>query len=541
MVQFRPQAREIIAKIVYYGPPLGGKTTNLQTLYQGYPQSTRGDLVVVPTTGDRTIFFDFLPLYAGTLRGMQLRVQLYTVPGQVHYNATRQVVLRGVDGVVFVADSQREAMPANLESWRNLRENLLLQGLTLPEVPHVVQYNKRDLPGAIPLEELDESINEFNAPFFESVATVGIGVEETLQAIVKLVARSLRDRFQMGAETPITQPVPLPPRPTPPPGRPPLGRAGDTVPRQPRAAAAPPTPSAPPKVPPVPPPPAVPPAPSARTAAPRAEPTAHAPAGPAVVTAKPATPSPPPAAPMPRPAPSRQATFIPEPPPPAAFTFATSHPAPPPIDVEPDLELALPTPPQRPSEPLGGPDFDLALPTPTGPPPRASELEVFETPGVARGADAGVASPLGQPPPLELGLDELEALVEPALQPVGPPAPAFGRAAAPAAGGVPFEEAEPALEVFSVAASLDEPFALGASPSDLGGADVFALAPAPAPPSREMETAIVEKVVPKVLAQYGEVRELELEIPVPAQWVGGKRMTVQLRLTLVPREDDHGE
>ena len=144
MVQFRPKPREIIAKIVYYGPPLGGKTTNLRTLYKGYPADTRGELVVVPAGGDRTIFFDFLPLDAGRLRGMKLRVQLYTVPGQVHYNATRQIVLRGVDAVVFVADSQRELMRSNRDSWENLKNNLLLQGLTLSDLPHVLQYNKRD-------------------------------------------------------------------------------------------------------------------------------------------------------------------------------------------------------------------------------------------------------------------------------------------------------------------------------------------------------------------------------------------------------------
>ncbi|MDI9621481.1 MAG: GTPase, partial [Acidobacteriota bacterium] len=198
MVQFRPQAREIIAKIVYYGPPLGGKTTNLRTLYKGYPADTRGELVVVPAGGDRTIFFDFLPLDAGTLRGMKLRVQLYTVPGQVHYNATRQIVLRGVDAVVFVADSQRELMRSNRDSWEDLKNNLLLQGLTLADLPHVLQYNKRDLSDILPIEELDAGINEYNAPFFEAVATVGIGVEETLQNVVKLVARSLRDRFKLG-------------------------------------------------------------------------------------------------------------------------------------------------------------------------------------------------------------------------------------------------------------------------------------------------------------------------------------------------------
>jgi signal recognition particle receptor subunit beta len=223
MVQFRPRAREIIAKVVYYGPPLGGKTTNLRTLYAGYPVGTRGELVVVPAGGDRTIFFDFLPVDAGTLRGMRMRVQLYTVPGQVHYNATRQVVLRGVDAVVFVADSQRELMRANRESWENLKENLALQGLSLTELPHVLQYNKRDLQDTLTVEDMDEMLNEFNAPFYEAVATNGIGVEETLQGVVKLVARSLRDRFKIPAEAAgaeLVEPLPVAPTAVPPPARP---------------------------------------------------------------------------------------------------------------------------------------------------------------------------------------------------------------------------------------------------------------------------------------------------------------------------------
>lgn len=201
MVQFRPHARELIAKIVYYGPPLGGKTTNLHTLYEGYPKDIRGELAVVPAGADRTIYFDFLPLEAGTLRNLKLRVQLYTVPGQVEYNSTRQLVLRGVDGVVFVADSQRSGLSANLESWLNLKDNLAMQGLNPSNVPLVIQYNKRDLPEILDVESLDEFLNEFNSPFFEAVATTGIGVQETLQAAVKLVVRSLRDRFQVAQES----------------------------------------------------------------------------------------------------------------------------------------------------------------------------------------------------------------------------------------------------------------------------------------------------------------------------------------------------
>jgi mutual gliding-motility protein MglA len=239
MVQFRPQSREIIAKIVYYGPPLGGKTTNLRTLYSGYPTNTRGELVVVPTGGDRTIFFDFLPIYAGELRGMQLRVQLYTVPGQVHYNSTRQVVLRGVDGVVFVADSQREMLRNNRESWENLKDNLLLQGIALSDMPHVLQYNKRDLQDVVDIGDIDQFLNEFNAPFYEAVATTGIGVEETLQGVVKLVVRSLRDRFRVPADSPpLRREAAPPPRPIVPPPVSPAEAVTKPL-RQPAPAAAP--------------------------------------------------------------------------------------------------------------------------------------------------------------------------------------------------------------------------------------------------------------------------------------------------------------
>ncbi|MCS7183555.1 MAG: ADP-ribosylation factor-like protein, partial [Thermoanaerobaculum sp.] len=228
MVQFRPSAREIVAKIVYYGPPLGGKTTNLKMLWQGYPDEVRGELIVLPTGTDRTIFFDYLPLTFRRLRGMDLRIQLYTVPGQVRFDSTRQVVLRGVDGVVFVADSQRQALAANRESWANLKKNLALQGLFLDRVPHVLQFNKRDLADILSVEELNQTLNEFNVPFFEAVAIQGIGVEETLEAIAKLVVRSLRDRFNLAmepqpglqvvpqaAEDVATRPVSIKPQPLP--------------------------------------------------------------------------------------------------------------------------------------------------------------------------------------------------------------------------------------------------------------------------------------------------------------------------------------
>ncbi len=449
MVHFRPQAREIIVKIVYYGPPLGGKTTNLRTLYQGYPATTRGELVVVPAGGDRTIFFDFLPMDAGQLRGMRLRVQLYTVPGQVHYNATRQVVLRGVDGVVFVADSQREMMRSNKEAWENLKENLLLQGLALHDVPHVLQYNKRDIGGIAELEEMDQLLNEFSSPFFEAVASQGIGVEETLQGVVKLVARSLRERFRVGAEI----------------GLPGLGEIS--------------------------------------------------------------------LAPMTRPV---------EAPPPAVPVFS---PEPPIAQPEPDARVvSFAPPPPAPRVEDAGEDEVFAFPLS----PRLSIADGEVTRKVKI-----TPVPMMQAPPLpELDdpFAEPAALTAATRQPLGDD---VFKLAIPE----PEPEPEPVLEELPLPAGESEllPELTFAAPL---GAEAETPAAEPTAPEIEFEAsravdvppfsvelpqesvAAIQRVVPRALAQYGEVRELEIEVPVPAVWVGGKRMTLQLRLTLVPQEDDHG-
>ncbi len=196
MVFFNYALRKLNAKIVYYGPGLCGKTTNLQWIHDHFEGGKRGNMLSLATEGDRTIFFDLLPLDIGTIRGMEVTLQLYTVPGQVHYDSTRQLVLRGADGVVFVADSQRAMSGSNLDSWHNLKENLLLQGIELASFPHVLQFNKRDLGDVASIERLDEELNEYAAPIFESVATGGIGVQETLEGIVKLVMRSLRERYE---------------------------------------------------------------------------------------------------------------------------------------------------------------------------------------------------------------------------------------------------------------------------------------------------------------------------------------------------------
>lgn len=539
MVQFRPTAREIVAKIVYYGPPLGGKTTNLKALYNGYPEELRGELIVLPTGTDRTIFFDYLPLTVRTLRGMNLRIQLYTVPGQVRFDSTRQVVLRGVDGVVFVADSQRQALQANRDSWANLKKNLALQGLFLDRVPHVLQYNKRDLADIASVEELDRTLNEFNAPFFEAIAIQGIGVEETLEAIVKLVLRSLRDRFNLGVETQpglqavpppateevVTRPVtvkpqplprdefllsePLPPPeitpptvplaametpkgvviPMPTPAQPSASQGPEEVVFAGEAAGQAPTPPTEIELPPEPeaaPPVVVEDAPfaQAETASVEAPLGGEAPAGAAVLPT----------------APWEEAEAQPEPPPVLELEFPPA-----PVGQEGAEPTAAPIPAEFSSvfgaEPLGG-----------GAEPVQLELADLggEAPGVEPGS--GPAWPGGAA--VQVGV--MEAGGEQASAPT---------AAEPAAFPLPPEP-------------LADPFAVDELPAAATEEDVFALVPRP-PVEVMPPAATIERVIPRAMARQGELRELEVEVPVPATWVGGRRVTLQLRLTLVPEEESH--
>jgi signal recognition particle receptor subunit beta len=217
-------SREINCKLVYYGPGLGGKTTNLEHVYKKVAPSTRGKLISLATESERTLFFDFLPVDLGTIRGFKTRFHLYTVPGQVYYNASRKLILKGVDGVVFVADSQMDRMEANQESMQNLYDNMSEYGYDITRMPFVIQYNKRDLPNALPLDELQASLNPGweiteparqrtapdtfhagenlvervatgewieRAPYFEAVAVTGDGVFDTLKAVSKLVLKSL--------------------------------------------------------------------------------------------------------------------------------------------------------------------------------------------------------------------------------------------------------------------------------------------------------------------------------------------------------------
>lgn len=185
-------SREINCKIVYYGPGLGGKTTNLQYIYDSTAAQSKGKLISLATETDRTLFFDFLPLDLGTVRGFKTRFHLYTVPGQVFYDASRKLILKGVDGVVFVADSQRERMDANVESLYNLEENLKQHGYELMKVPYVMQFNKRDLPNAVTYDELRKELLRKDEPIFEAVANKGVGVFDTLKAVAKQVLMELR-------------------------------------------------------------------------------------------------------------------------------------------------------------------------------------------------------------------------------------------------------------------------------------------------------------------------------------------------------------
>jgi len=185
-------AREINCKIVYYGPGLGGKTTNLQWIFERTGEQQKGKMISLATETERTLFFDFLPLDLGTVRGFKTRIHLYTVPGQVFYDASRKLILRGVDGVVFVADSQEERMDANVEALDNLQENLQEHNYDFQRIPYVLQLNKRDLPNAMAVDSLKGELVKKNEPVIEAVAFQGVGVFETLKSVAKLVLTELK-------------------------------------------------------------------------------------------------------------------------------------------------------------------------------------------------------------------------------------------------------------------------------------------------------------------------------------------------------------
>jgi len=213
MVTINYAFREISCKIVYYGPGLSGKTTNLQYVHGRVPAKSRGDLISLATEADRTLYFDFLPIHVGDIAGFATKFQLYTVPGQVFYNATRKLVLRGVDGIVFVADSQAAKMDENIESLSNMYENLKENGIDLNEIPIVLQYNKRDLPEVSSIEELQETLNPDGRPYVEASAVNGTGVFDTLKRITKLVLEQTKERTAMppaGETTAMNSSEPVP-------------------------------------------------------------------------------------------------------------------------------------------------------------------------------------------------------------------------------------------------------------------------------------------------------------------------------------------
>src|SRR5688572_5227266 len=187
-------SREINCKIVYYGPGLCGKTTNIQYIYDKTNPGAKGKLISLATETDRTLFFDFLPLDLGTIKGFKTRFHLYTVPGQVFYDASRKLILKGVDGVVFVADSQEARMEANIESIRNLEQNLKEHGFDLATIPYALQFNKRDLPGVVAVDEMYRTLNYKREPTFEAVATTGVGVFDTLKSVAKQILIELKKR-----------------------------------------------------------------------------------------------------------------------------------------------------------------------------------------------------------------------------------------------------------------------------------------------------------------------------------------------------------
>jgi signal recognition particle receptor subunit beta len=219
MVQFNLALREINCKVVYFGPGLSGKTTNLEVVHQKAPEESRGVLSSIATESDRTLFFDFMPLNLGTVGGMKTKFQLYTVPGQVYYNSTRKLVLRGADGVVFVADSNPEKMAENLESLQNLSDCLREQGRSLADVAHVIQLNKRDLPNAMSIEEMGAALNRYGAPLVEACAAKGTGVVETFKALSVVVLQKVKAMAEERAGAPARpgpagSPTPVAPAPS---------------------------------------------------------------------------------------------------------------------------------------------------------------------------------------------------------------------------------------------------------------------------------------------------------------------------------------
>src|SRR5688572_12129338 len=262
MVQINFARREVNCKLVFYGPGLSGKTTNLEIIHKKVPDTARGNLTSIATEQDRTLFFDFMPLDLGQVAGMKTKLFLYTVPGQVYYDSTRKLVLQGADGVSFIADSDPNRMNDNIESFKNLEKNLKDYGVDMRKLPLVIQYNKRDLPGALSVQELNAKLNWIGAPVFEAVAVKGEGVMQTLKGISKLVVDRLNEEYapvKSSVAAPVAAPAspaaPVRPAAPPPKAATPAVGTPNPAPRPapapaPRPAAAPPPPPPRPAAPP---------------------------------------------------------------------------------------------------------------------------------------------------------------------------------------------------------------------------------------------------------------------------------------------------
>ena len=410
MVQINFAQKSVTVKIVYYGPGMSGKTTNLEIVHQRAPEPNKGDLTSISTDGDRTLFFDFMPLDLGTVAGMRTQFQIYTVPGQVYYNSTRKLVLQGVDGVIFIADSSASMLQENLESLANLQENLREYGKDIDEIPMVIQYNKRDLPDAMSVEKLEQHLNQRGAPSFEAIASSGQGVFPTLKALAARVLDSIHE--QTGASTgarpaaaaPSQAPAMTPPTSTPAPS------ASSEVPGPPASMPAPPAPMPAPVA--MPSPPAPIPSPVSMPAPPASIPSpVSMPAPPASIPAPAAAPIPEPAAPRHVAASSPQ----PEPPAPAAQHAAVAPaagPAPIPMGgshVAPAAGAPAPAPPAS-TMPA-----DASLSAPSAP----SAPSVAPLPAQLEGHEATGGLRMAQPEP-----QRFPAAEAPAPVPTAPAAPA---------------------------------------------------------------------------------------------------------------------
>ncbi|MEM8710593.1 MAG: ADP-ribosylation factor-like protein, partial [Planctomycetota bacterium] len=406
MVQINFAQKSVTVKIVYYGPGMSGKTTNLEIVHQRAPEANKGDLTSISTDGDRTLFFDFMPLDLGTVAGMRTQFQIYTVPGQVYYNSTRKLVLQGVDGVIFVADSSASMLEENLESLANLAENLIEYGKDIDEIPMVIQYNKRDLPDAMTVEELERHLNTRGAPSFEAMANSGHGVFPTLKSLAARVLDSIHEQTGAAGAQGVAAPAPEP-------------------------AAQAPAPAAPMPAPQAPAVPLSSPAPQPAAAAPFSQPPATAPAAPAAPQPAPAAA----AAPLPAPFPAQPAPAPAAPPQQQQQPVSMSPVAPGPVPASPVPVAPMDTGlPQQQGGVGGPPQTSLRMAEPVPHAPRAAAP--MPAPGQPAAPQQAAPHPAGQAPTPGFGASAPQPMPQAAPRPMAPagtaPAP---RAAAAAPSG----------------------------------------------------------------------------------------------------------